>query len=115
MNFFQMVGIIRFFFTKVLFVFPKALSLNRQISVQQESLNSVFPKICDTKVIASTKPVKDQVAKSSLDQLFNTIKNKPFRRPAIVFPKGYKKYESMEISHEAGYDSYMTGTGGSIA
>ena len=73
------------------------------------SINSIFPKICDTKVLATTKPFKTHIPYTGLETLFNAVSQKPFKKPVFKFAVGFDKYDQVGAAHEAGYDAYMTG------
>ena len=74
------------------------------------STTSIFPKLCDTKVLASTKPFKTYLSYTGLEQCYSAVFQKPFKKPPVAFAEGFdKKYCSGNAAHEAGYDAYMTG------
>ena len=71
---------------------------------------ATFPKILDTKLMASTYPFKDEISNSSLEELMNTVSQKPYEMPKIephMSDCGYNL--TTEKYHEAGYDAFVTG------
>lgn len=72
--------------------------------------NCVFNKIIDTKVLATSHPLKDLLPFSSLGDLKNSLSQTPFQVPKIVMAKNFPQYSAeTEQLHEAGYDAYITG------
>lgn len=72
--------------------------------------NSFFPKILDTKLMASTSPFKQEILNSSLEELYKAVQLSPYKLPSVkpVTPElGYQ--EDDEKYHEAAYDAYITG------
>ncbi|XP_064601718.1 poly(A)-specific ribonuclease PARN-like [Liolophura sinensis] len=73
---------------------------------------SVFPKLLDTKLMASTHPFKDKLLTTTLGDLRKALENHPFSKPEITTPPGFDMYmcaTSKEQLHEAGYDAFITG------
>ncbi|XP_051561076.1 poly(A)-specific ribonuclease PARN-like [Myxocyprinus asiaticus] len=76
----------------------------------KEVAMSVFPRLLDTKLMASTQPFKEIIHNTSLAELHKLLREKPFKSPATECPEGFQSYDtSTEQLHEAGYDAYITG------
>ncbi|XP_074647270.1 poly(A)-specific ribonuclease PARN-like isoform X2 [Tubulanus polymorphus] len=72
--------------------------------------NCIFPRILDTKLMASTHPFKDVIVSTALGDLQKILEREPFVKPTIDFPRGFPPYStSKECLHEAGYDAFVTG------
>ncbi|KAK3089306.1 hypothetical protein FSP39_002559 [Pinctada imbricata] len=72
--------------------------------------NCIFPKILDTKLMASTNPFKEQIISTALGDLHNIVSAKPFSKAEVVMPEDFAQYQINENNlHEAGYDAYITG------
>uniref|UniRef100_A0A8B9GRT1 Poly(A)-specific ribonuclease PARN n=1 Tax=Astyanax mexicanus TaxID=7994 RepID=A0A8B9GRT1_ASTMX len=70
----------------------------------------VFPRLLDTKLMASTQPFKDLITNTSLAELEKQLKEKPFKAPKVDCCEGFQCYDTAsEQLHEAGYDAYITG------
>ncbi|KAI5623602.1 poly(A)-specific ribonuclease PARN isoform 2, partial [Silurus asotus] len=70
----------------------------------------VFPRILDTKLMASTHPFKELITNTSLAELEKQLKEQPFRAPRVESSEGFQSYDTAsEQLHEAGYDAYITG------
>jgi len=69
----------------------------------KKKLHEIFPLIYDTKFIASA--FQEEFKSTRLGDLFEEVGNKV----AIVPVNGFAYDSSEDRSHEAGYDSYMTG------
>ncbi|XP_030635781.1 poly(A)-specific ribonuclease PARN [Chanos chanos] len=70
----------------------------------------VFPRLLDTKLMASTQPFKDLISNTSLAELERQLKEKPFKPPQVECSEGFQSYDTAsEQLHEAGYDAYITG------
>uniref|UniRef100_T1JBS2 Poly(A)-specific ribonuclease PARN n=1 Tax=Strigamia maritima TaxID=126957 RepID=T1JBS2_STRMM len=70
----------------------------------------VFPRILDTKLMASTQPLRDIINTTTLGELQVLLEKNPFVKPEIVTAPGFTGYNtSSEQLHEAGYDAYVTG------
>ncbi|XP_077980043.1 poly(A)-specific ribonuclease PARN-like [Glandiceps talaboti] len=74
-------------------------------------LQATFPKLLDTKLMASTQPFKELICVTALGDLYRTLEGKPFSK-AIIDLKGCPRYinRGSELLHEAGYDAYVTGS-----
>ncbi|KAK2818347.1 hypothetical protein Q7C36_022280 [Tachysurus vachellii] len=70
----------------------------------------VFPRLLDTKLMASTQPFKELITNTSLAELEKQLKEKPFKAPKVECSEGFQSYDTAsEQLHEAGYDAYITG------
>lgn len=70
----------------------------------------VFPRLLDTKLMASTQPFKDLITNTSLAELEKQLKETPFKSPQVEAAEGFPSYNTaQEQLHEAGYDAYITG------
>ncbi|XP_066516460.1 poly(A)-specific ribonuclease PARN [Hoplias malabaricus] len=70
----------------------------------------VFPRLLDTKLMASTQPFKELITNTSLAELEKQLKEKPFKAPRVECAEGFQSYDTAaEQLHEAGYDAYITG------
>uniref|UniRef100_A0A7N8XHF7 Poly(A)-specific ribonuclease PARN n=1 Tax=Mastacembelus armatus TaxID=205130 RepID=A0A7N8XHF7_9TELE len=68
----------------------------------------VFPRLLDTKLMASTQPFKELITNTSLAELEKQLKESPFKSPQVA--EGFPSYNTaQEQLHEAGYDAYITG------
>ncbi|XP_032316888.1 poly(A)-specific ribonuclease PARN isoform X3 [Camelus ferus] len=76
----------------------------------KEMTACVFPRLLDTKLMASTQPFKDIINNTSLAELEKRLKETPFSSPKVESAKGFPSYTTAcEQLHEAGYDAYITG------
>uniref|UniRef100_A0A3B4ZKH7 Poly(A)-specific ribonuclease PARN n=1 Tax=Stegastes partitus TaxID=144197 RepID=A0A3B4ZKH7_9TELE len=70
----------------------------------------VFPRLLDTKLMASTQPFKELINNTSLAELEKQLKETPFKSPQVETAEGFPSYDTaQEQLHEAGYDAYITG------
>ncbi|KAK2817340.1 hypothetical protein Q5P01_025531 [Channa striata] len=70
----------------------------------------VFPRLLDTKLMASTQPFKELITYTSLAELEKQLKESPFKPPQVETAEGFPSYDTaQEQLHEAGYDAYITG------
>lgn len=70
----------------------------------------VFPRILDTKLMATTQPFKELINNTSLAELEKQVKESPFKSPQVETAEGFHSYDTaQEQLHEAGYDAYITG------
>ncbi|XP_066130899.1 poly(A)-specific ribonuclease PARN [Saccopteryx bilineata] len=70
----------------------------------------VFPRLLDTKLMASTQPFKDIINNTSLAELEKRLKETPFNPSKVESAEGFPSYDTAsEQLHEAGYDAYITG------
>ena len=75
-------------------------------------MSSHMPNIVDTKLMASTPPLKEDIPRSTLEEMVKTLSEKPFRLPHVTPAApdaGYSLSDSAERYHEAGYDAFVTG------
>uniref|UniRef100_A0A8C3WMY5 Poly(A)-specific ribonuclease PARN n=1 Tax=Catagonus wagneri TaxID=51154 RepID=A0A8C3WMY5_9CETA len=76
----------------------------------KEMTTCVFPRLLDTKLMASTQPFKDIINNTSLAELEKRVKETPFNPPKVESAEGFPSYDTAsEQLHEAGYDAYITG------
>uniref|UniRef100_A0A667WWX7 Poly(A)-specific ribonuclease PARN n=1 Tax=Myripristis murdjan TaxID=586833 RepID=A0A667WWX7_9TELE len=74
----------------------------------KEVTQCVFPRLLDTKLMASTQPFKELITNTSLAELEKQLKESPFKAPQTA--EGFPSYDTaQEHLHEAGYDAYITG------
>lgn len=70
----------------------------------------VFPRLLDTKLMASTQPFKEMITNTSLAELEKQLKEGHFKSPQVETAEGFPSYDTaQEQLHEAGYDAYITG------
>ncbi|XP_053712564.1 poly(A)-specific ribonuclease PARN [Synchiropus splendidus] len=70
----------------------------------------IFPRLLDTKLMASTQPFKELITNTSLAELEKQLKECPFKPPEVEAAEGFPSYTTaQEQLHEAGYDAYITG------
>ncbi|KAM3864624.1 poly(A)-specific ribonuclease PARN [Diretmus argenteus] len=70
----------------------------------------VFPRLLDTKLMATTQPFKELINNTSLAELEKQLKDSPFKSPTVETAEGFPSYDTaQEQLHEAGYDAYITG------
>ena len=88
------------------FLYPLPDSLDKF----KKSLCSVFPKLLDTKLIASVEPLKSYIPATQLGDMFSLVSNTPKLRglPKIIVNMA-EKYREKAAAHTAWYDAYMTG------
>ena len=72
-------------------------------------VKGLFPRLIDTKVMASTQPLQDHFSLTHLEEVYKKCSEAPFVKPNVQFPEGFEDYLDTSKSHEAGYDAYMTG------
>lgn len=71
------------------------------------SLHELFPKIVDTKYLA-THAEGDLNASPTLEEIAKSLQDQPL--PNIVMHEDHDKYNETEAFHEAGFDSLLTAT-----
>ncbi|XP_072029451.1 poly(A)-specific ribonuclease PARN-like [Amphiura filiformis] len=81
-----------------------------------ESLNEfkalatcVFPKLIDTKVMASNQPFKNMIPSTALNDLWKHLDGNQFNKPQFEVAQNYTDYTKSEQFHDAGYDAFITG------
>ncbi|XP_007435966.1 poly(A)-specific ribonuclease PARN isoform X3 [Python bivittatus] len=85
-------------------------SLPEDFSEFKELATCVFPRLLDTKLMASTQPFKEIIKNTSLAELEKRLKEVPFNPPKVESAEGFPSYNTAsEQLHEAGYDAYITG------
>lgn len=86
------------------FLYPLPDSLDKF----KQSLCSVFPKVLDTKLIASVEPLKSYIPVTTLGDIFSLASDTPNLRGLpkidVKLPRKFKA-----AAHTAWYDAYMTG------
>ncbi|MBN3287413.1 PARN ribonuclease, partial [Polyodon spathula] len=84
--------------------------LPEELSGFKEVTLCVFPRLLDTKLMASTHPFKELILNTSLADLEKRLKEAPFKSPEVDSAEGFQSYNTAsEQLHEAGYDAYITG------
>ncbi|CAN9340122.1 unnamed protein product [Alternaria alternata] len=73
----------------------------------QDAIHELFPKIIDTKYLA-TYAEGDLNASPSLQDIAQSLSRQPL--PEIITHADHPKYQETERFHEAGYDSLLTAT-----
>jgi len=71
---------------------------------------SVLPRVIDTKLMANTAPLRQEIVNSSLEELLRTASLPPYEMPQVPAQEescGYS--DQSERYHEAGYDALITG------
>jgi poly(A)-specific ribonuclease len=71
----------------------------------QEKIHRLWPMIVDTKYM-STHNCGDINPVSSLDQIASQLSSEP--KPIMEVDSQHKKYQGVDVLHEAGYDSFLT-------
>ncbi|XP_023814352.1 poly(A)-specific ribonuclease PARN [Oryzias latipes] len=85
-------------------------SLPEDLQDFKEVTMCVFPRLLDTKLMASTQPFKELINNTSLAELEKQVKESPFKAPAVETAEGFPSYDTaQEQLHEAGYDAFITG------
>nr|XP_028696901.1 poly(A)-specific ribonuclease PARN isoform X5 [Macaca mulatta] len=91
-------------------VFVACYLAQEDLSEFKEMTTCVFPRLLDTKLMASTQPFKDIINNTSLAELEKRLKEIPFSPPKVESAEGFPSYDTAsEQLHEAGYDAYITG------
>uniref|UniRef100_A0A7N5KMD9 Poly(A)-specific ribonuclease PARN n=1 Tax=Ailuropoda melanoleuca TaxID=9646 RepID=A0A7N5KMD9_AILME len=90
--------------------FPACCLAQEDLNEFKEMTTCVFPRLLDTKLMASTQPFKDIINNTSLAELEKRLKETPFNPPKVESAEGFPSYDTAtEQLHEAGYDAYITG------
>ncbi|XP_062999269.1 poly(A)-specific ribonuclease PARN isoform X2 [Elgaria multicarinata webbii] len=85
-------------------------ALPEDLNEFKELTSCVFPRLLDTKLMASTQPFKEIINNTSLAELEKRLKEMPFSPPKVGSAEGFPSYNTAsEQLHEAGYDAYITG------
>ncbi|KAJ8386172.1 hypothetical protein AAFF_G00175960 [Aldrovandia affinis] len=85
-------------------------ALPEHLNEFKEVTMCVFPRLLDTKLMASTQPFKELITNTSLAELEKRLKESPFKPPKVESAEGFPRYDTAaERLHEAGYDAYITG------
>lgn len=72
----------------------------------QKIIHELFPRIIDTKYLATHNIANPALARSSLEDLSDKLSKQP--QPIIELHPLHPKYEFETFAHEAGFDSYLT-------
>ena len=77
----------------------------------KELIKTSLPKIVDTKLMALTPPLKEDIISSILEDMVKTVNQAPFELPKLTSGLDQPGYslESTDKYHEAGYDAFITG------
>lgn len=76
----------------------------------QKEINSIFPVVIDTKMIAYSAPsLQSLITNTTLGDIARIFDKDPFVLPKIVYGREFEKYLDTESCHEAAYDAYITG------
>jgi len=76
----------------------------------KELAASALPMVMDTKLMANTAPLKQEIVNSSLEELLRTASLPPYEMPEVPAQEGSHGYSNQsERYHEAGYDALITG------
>lgn len=74
------------------------------------TMQALFPRIVDTKVMATTQPFRDQIPSTVLGDLVKHLSVPPFKKASVELDVEFTRYkEGSENLHEAAYDAYITG------
>ena len=97
----------RLFVSSLQFVAP----LPEDYEEFKELVKISLPKIVDTKLMATTSPLKEDILSSVLEDLVKTMDQAPFKLPKITSGIDHPGYSlgTTEKYHEAGYDAFITG------
>ncbi|KAL8941848.1 MAG: hypothetical protein Q9211_001656 [Gyalolechia sp. 1 TL-2023] len=72
----------------------------------QRTIHQLFPRIIDTKYLATHNIDNPALARSSLEELSQRLSKQA--QPFIELHPQHSKYEFEKFAHEAGFDSYLT-------
>jgi len=77
----------------------------------KELMKASLPNIIDTKLMANTPPLKEDIIGSTLEELVKIMDQGPFKLPKLANGLDHPGYslESTDKYHEAGYDAFITG------
>lgn len=74
------------------------------------TVQALYPRIVDTKVMATTQPFRDQLPSTVLGDLVKHLSVSPFKKPIVQLDEEFTRYnDGTESLHEAAYDAYITG------
>ncbi|EDV27909.1 uncharacterized protein TRIADDRAFT_52927 [Trichoplax adhaerens] len=92
--------------------FCKVIDILRKADYYEfkEIVNTAFPNLYDTKLMATTEPIKTYFADSSLAAAEKRSQKEPFQNVSIEFCKEIDCKDFHEHYHDAGYDAYICGT-----
>ena len=84
--------------------------LPEELEEFEATVHAIFPRIVDTKVMASSQPFRSQIPSTILGDLVKHVTVPPFKKAKVHFDAAFEKYENENgKAHEAAYDAYMTG------
>lgn len=93
-------------FTDLVFIYKTFVGpLPSHVSDFKRDLQSLFPRVIDTKYMA-TEQAGPMYSGSSLREVFEQLKQQI--RPSLCLADGHYNYSTKGKDHEAGYDSWMT-------
>lgn len=75
-------------------------------------ISQKMPNVFDTKLMATTTPLRDDIENSTLENMIKTLEQAPFKLPKIESRNdipGYSLEDKAEKYHEAGFDAFVTG------
>lgn len=72
-------------------------------------VRGIFPRLVDTKLMASTKPLQDHFPLTHLEEVYKKSSEEPFQKPNVLLAEGFEQYLESSKAHEAGFDAYITG------
>jgi poly(A)-specific ribonuclease len=85
--------------------------LPEPLSKYKNALGKLFVEIYDTKLVFTDIAVIEQlkllIPDTVLESIYALLGKQ--QNPKIEFGEGFNKYSTVSLSHEAGFDSYMTG------
>ena len=93
-------------FMDMAFLYQTFISeLPEEVATFQSEIHRLFPRVIDTKYIATSAGHTGFQDSSSLPELHNKYKMK--ESPIIEVPEKFNGYANREKLHEAGYDSFL--------
>ncbi|XP_054710712.1 poly(A)-specific ribonuclease PARN-like [Uloborus diversus] len=88
------------------FYFP----LPEDLKEFKQMARELFPRIADTKMLASSEKLRPFFESTHLMELGRQLRGKAFDELKVEVADGFEGYElNSEKAHEAGYDAFMTG------
>ena len=77
----------------------------------KEVMKTSLPKFLDTKLMALTPPLKEDIPNSTLEDLVKILDQAPFKMPKVLSGTDHPGYSlgSNDKYHEAGFDAFITG------
>ena len=84
--------------------------LPQDLEAFKSTVQAIFPRIIDTKLMASNQPFRDLIPSTVLGDLAKHTNADPFSSASVVFDENFADYvDSDEKLHEAAYDAFLTG------